>query len=165
MYTLKENKKLFTDNHRKNYEIQNKSNIFDSESYVPKGRLTGKNKTKFIPQFKEESAFNRRLKEYGNKSKYDKNDAKTVSSVGFLCKDLEHTNNIKSPTSRTLTAKETKILELNPQLKEKVNDVIVPERPPFFNSSSLQVQFHPSKSCRNIKHDNLESNIFNDPVF
>lgn len=170
MKLSKENKtkKDFSDNHRQNYQAYNKSSIFDtpvsktnSSGNVNKAQTLARTKTKstFVPKFNEESAFNRKLKEFWTKDEYMKDYGTTTTSVGFL--EKEDGQNQKRDKS-LCNAKERRIFDMHPT--STVEDVKKMTRATSFYEKNSYSERKNTENAREKRLNDMNSNIFNDPV-
>ena len=158
------NERVFTDNHRKNYESYNSTDIFFSKGKEdPNAKRTlkrDKTVSNFKPKFSDDTAFNRRIKEFYKK------DAPPVenltSSHGYLETEVKK-KQVRNSVNTPVTAKEKKLLDLNPDCK--LDDIRKSkEKPKIFNNNSLSSKYDLTKSSKEIRTQHLSSNIFHDPV-
>lgn len=108
MKNIKLEKRQFTSNHRTNYISQNKSTIFDPI----KGENTKSSinyptpDTTFTPKYREQTPYERKLKEFWNKKESGKEYTPTVkSTIGFIKKQEAEKSEIISKKSKTINIK------------------------------------------------------------
>lgn len=162
-------KKNFTTNHRANYAIYNKSNIFDTvgntQSKLKEDTNVNKKAPvkKFEPKFQgqEETAYSRKLKEFYNKDNLITECAADVkTSKNFITKDRQREN--QTPPKGVLNAREKKLLELNPKLT--VDDLkTLKTSKSFYEKTTTENNFDPTKSTKDFRVSQMDSNIFHDP--
>jgi hypothetical protein len=158
-------KRIITDDHRKNYVANNKSDIFFATGKKEEAQVNHKamlkdkrTKSDFVPNFKDETAFNKKVKEFYNKE----SEKKIGSSQGYL--ETEKNNNNAKPVSNLIsTPKERKLFQLNPNIKEDTLKTIKNRKNNFFERNSTASKFDNNKESQENRNMNLISNIFNDP--
>jgi hypothetical protein len=161
-----ESKKKFSDNHRLNYASYNKSSIFepvkiDYSNEINKALIKTRTLTSFVPIVKEETPFNRKLKEFWNKDEYVKKYGASTSSKGFMQKET----NTETETNNNfdkLNAKDRKFRDLNPNHKIEENKNY--QTISFFEKNSFSPREELFSSAREKRTNDMNSNIFYDPV-
>ena len=151
-------KREFTNEHRKNYMIQNKSSIFDFDTNSNTTLTTIKKKyfPEFVPKFKDQymTANQRKLTQSWKKHNYIEEYSKSGNTFGFFNREIIGYNKHRINTSRESTLNNKKL---------KANDFHLIEK----RSQSVSLREEDNnvtKSARMRKIEGLSSNIFNDPV-
>jgi hypothetical protein len=162
-----EPKKQFTTNHRANYTNYNKSTIFDPSKSTTlndnkRTLMRTKTQSSFTPNLKEETPFNRRIKEFYSNPQYVKDFGTNRSTRGYLTR--EHSTNKKSDLGKSvnLTAKDRRFLELNPNHKLEESKSLT-RSASFFEKRSFKND-GVFENARDRRWNDMNSNIFNDPV-
>jgi hypothetical protein len=160
-------KRLITDDHRKNYVSNNKSDIFFAQNKKEVVKVDHKamlkekrTQSNFVPRFKEETAFDKKVQEFYSKESENKG---IKSSAGYIEKESLVKNKNTGTLNSSATAKERRIFQLNPNIKEDVLSASSARNNKFFEKNSTASQYDTNKTSQDIRNDNLVSNIFHDP--
>lgn len=162
-----EPKKQFTTNHRANYANYNKSTIFDpsKSTFVNDNKRTimrTKTQSCFIPNLKEETPFNRRIKEFYSNPQYVTDFGKRESSRGYFTREQSANKKKDLDKSVNLTAKDRRFLQLNPSHKLEESKSLT-RSASFFEKRSFNYD-GAYETARDRRCYDMNSNIFNDPV-
>jgi hypothetical protein len=156
------NKRTITDDHRTNYLSNNKSDIFFAENKKEEVKVNHKamlkekrTQSSFVPRFKEDSAFNKKIKQFYNKEAENK-DIK--SSQGYIQKESLALNKHANISG----VSHAEVNKLNPSVKEGALGNARRENK-FFQNNSTASLFDDTKTSKEVRNDMLVSNIFNDP--
>jgi hypothetical protein len=155
-------KKSFTENHRRNYAAFNKSSIFDQVQPVDSGDFKRnmnkmQSKSSFVPKLKEETPFNRKLKEFWSKDEYLGQYGTQFSTRGFIQKE-----NLKA--NQEHLAKQIKRVGLKSKKEEeklKVNNPITQQVESSQNEEK-KLELSKLKCAKERRLSDLNSNIFNE---
>jgi hypothetical protein len=156
-------KRIITDDHRQNWATNNKTDIFFAQNKKEEKQVDHKamlkekrTQSNFKPRFNEETAFNKKVKEFYNKS----TNKDMISSQGYIEKE-KVLNNKKEISNLISTPKERKMFQLNPNIKEENLKNV--QNTKIFERNSTASRYDNTKTTKEIRNENLVSNIFHDP--
>jgi hypothetical protein len=154
-------KKSFTENHRRNYAAFNKSSIFDQVqpdvSHDFKRNFNKmQSKSSFVPKLKEETPFNRKLKEFWSKDEYLGQYGTQFSTRGFIQKEYLKANqeHLAKQNKRVgLKSKNEEKLKLNNPITQQVESS---------QNEEKKLELSKVKCAKERRLSDLNSNIFNE---
>jgi hypothetical protein len=154
-------KKSFTDNHRRNYAAYNKSSIFEPVQPIKpddsRNLIKMQSKSAFVPKLKEETPFNRKLKEFWSKDEYLTQYGTKNSTLGFIQKEYSKANEEHKVNQK-------KVFEKKSPIEKQEGDKNVTNTQKN-NSSELEekkVELSKLKCAKERRLSELNSNIFNE---